>query len=87
MTDEVSNSGSSKWKVCCQEVPSREVIFFAQVFILYIVICVSLANLTLGIGNQTLWTSLLAGSLGYLLPSPNIGNKKHNDALLFNATQ
>jgi hypothetical protein len=85
MTDEVSNSGSNKWVVCCQEVPSREVIFFTQVFILYITICVSLVNLTLGIGNQTLWTSLLSGSFGYLLPSPNIGNKKRNDTFLSNA--
>ena len=86
MTDEVvSNNGSARWIVCWQEVPRREVIFFVQVIILYIVICVSLANLTLKIGNQTLWSSLLAGSLGYLLPSPTIRDKNRDDPLLSNA--
>jgi hypothetical protein len=75
------DTSSNRWTVCWQEVPSREVIFFTQVIILYVVICVSLANLSLGIGNQTLWSSLLAGSLGYLLPSPSIG-KKQDGALL-----
>ena len=82
----MSVSSNSKWTVCCQEVPSREVIFFAQVVILYVVICVSLANLTLGIGNQTLWSSLLGGALGYLLPSPTIG-KKQDESLLLNVTE
>ena len=77
----MSVTSNSKWTVCWQEVPSREVIFFAQVIILYVVICVSLANLSLGIGNQTLWASLLAGSLGYLLPSPRLG-KKQDEPLL-----
>jgi hypothetical protein len=69
-------SNSHRWILCCQEVPSREVIFFAQVGILYVVICVSLANLTLSIGNQTLWSSLLGACLGYLLPSPSIVKKR-----------
>lgn len=72
--------------MCCHEVPSREVIFFAQVIVLYVVICVSLANLSLGIGNQTLWSSLLAGSLGYLLPSPTIGRNK-DESLLSNVAE
>ena len=77
----MSVASSAKWTVCWQEVPRREVIFFAQVIILYVVICVSLANLSLGIGNQSLWSSLLAGSLGYLLPAPTIG-KKQDESLL-----
>lgn len=81
----MSVTSNSKWTVCWQEVPRREVIFFAQVVILYVVICVSLANLSLGIGNQSLWSSLLAGSLGYLLPSPTIG-KKQDESLLPNVT-
>lgn len=77
----MSVMSSSKWAVCWQEVPRREVIFFAQVIILYVVICVSLANLTLNIGKQALWSSLLAGSLGYLLPAPTI-EKRRNESLL-----
>src|SRR5437870_5809259 len=77
----MSDTSSNKWTVCWKEVPRREVIFFAQVIILYVVICVSLTNLSLGVGNQTLWSSLLADSLGYLLPSPTIG-KKQDEPLL-----
>ena len=50
------------------------------------VICVLLANLSLGIGNQTLWSSLLDDSLGYLLPSPTIG-KKQDESLLSNVAE
>ena len=82
----MSETSSNRWTVCWQEVPSREVIFFTQVIILYVVICISLSNLSLGIGNQTLWSSLLAESLGYLLPSPTIG-KKQDDPLLPNVAE
>ena len=82
----MSETDSNRWRVCCQELPSREVIFFAQVVILYIVICVSLANLSLGNGDLTLWSSLLSGSLGYLLPSPTIG-KRRDGAFLPNTPQ
>lgn len=82
----MSDTDSNRWKVCCQELPSREVIFFAQVVILYIVICVSLANLSLGNGDLTLWSSLLSGTLGYLLPSPTIA-KKRDESLLSNTPQ
>ena len=82
----MSDTSSSRWTVCCHEVPRREVIFFAQVGILYVVICVSLANLSLGVGNQTLWSSLLSGWLGYLLPAPKIG-KKQDEPLLPNVAE
>ena len=82
----MSDTSSNRWTLCSQAVPSREVIFFAQVIILYVVICVSLANLSLENGNQSLWSSLLAGSLGYLLPSPSI-TKKPDGSLLSNVTE
>ena len=85
MTDNVSNI-SNRWVLCNRELPSREVIFFSQVVILYVIICVSIAHISLGIGNSTLWASLLAGSLGYLLPSPYVG-KKQNESLLPNLAE
>jgi hypothetical protein len=56
------------------------VLFFAQVVIIFIVICTSLVNLTFGFGNQNLWTVILTGSLGYLMPNPKI--KFSEDELL-----
>ena len=77
MSDSASNNG--RWKICFQELPSREVIFFSQVTILYVIIITSLVHISLRIGNQTLWSSLLSGALGYLLPSPYISKKRNNN--------
>ena len=52
------------------------VLFFAQVFAVYVVIAISLYNLTLDdITNKDLWVSLLSSSVGYLLPSPIMTQK------------
>jgi hypothetical protein len=48
------------------------ILFSFQVLIIFIVICVSLLNLTLIWGNQNLWTMVLSGSLGYIMPTPRI---------------
>ena len=73
---------NDRWTVCCSKVPGQEVIFLSQVVLIYIVVCVSLANLTLDVGDKALWSSLLSGCLGYLLPSPRI---RKNEPLLPNA--
>lgn len=54
--------------------PKREVVFFCQVIIIYIVIILSLVNLTLNKSNSDskLWIALLSSCLGYLLPNPSI---------------
>ena len=46
--------------------------FLCQVVVLYMVIVVSIYNLTVGHGDSTLWTALLSSSLGYLLPNPSM---------------
>ena len=51
------------------------ILFTAQVLIVYVVVAVSLYNLTQGTENKELWISLLSSSVGYLLPSPII--QKH----------
>ena len=85
MSDTDSNS---RWKVCRQDLPSREVIFFCQVIILYVIILASLIHISLNIGNQTLWASLLSGALGYLLPPPQIvKSKQQNESILSDVTQ
>ena len=50
--------------------------FLFQVVAVYIVIIISLLNLTRGSDNKELWVSLLSSSVGYLLPTP-ILTKKH----------
>ena len=46
------------------------VFFAAQVLAVYVVIAISLYNLTRGSTEKDLWISLLSSSVGYLLPSP-----------------
>ena len=48
------------------------ILFIVQVAIIFIVVCTSLKNLTLGYGNQNLWTVVLTSSLGYVMPNPKI---------------
>ena len=50
-----------------------DVLLFAfQVALIFIVVCVSLLNLTLEWGNLNLWTVILTGSLGYIMPNPKL---------------
>ena len=46
------------------------VLFSAQILVIYIVVSISLYNLTQSNDNKELWISLLSSSVGYLLPSP-----------------
>ena len=50
-----------------------DVMLFAfQVVLIFIVVCVSLLNLTFQWGNLNLWTVILTGSLGYIMPNPKL---------------
>lgn len=63
------------WQLCNSKIPQTEIIYFTQVVLIYIVVLTCVINLSLGSGNQSLWSSLLSGSLGYLLPAPGIKKK------------
>jgi hypothetical protein len=69
---ERQESRSNRWKFCGGDVPRSELVVFSQVIIIYIVVCLCLFNLTSGRGDSNLWSALLSGSLGYLLPNPTI---------------
>ena len=49
--------------------------FLFQVVAVYMVIVISLLNLTRGLDNKELWVSLLSSSVGYLLPTPILTKK------------
>lgn len=48
----------------------RKCILLTQFTIIFTVIAVSLFNLTRQTGDSQLWTNILVGFLGYLVPSP-----------------
>ncbi|MEK6265328.1 MAG: hypothetical protein N2B06_11260 [Clostridium sp.] len=60
------------WNILGYSVPKQEVVYFCQIIILYIVIIVSLINLSVQNGDKNLWISLLSASIGYLLPNPTL---------------
>ena len=74
-----------KWSTVCGRLPKEEVIYFSQIVAIYIIIVACVVNLSLGGGNASLWSSLLSGSVGYLLPSPKI--RKKNEPILPNPTE
>ena len=71
---------------CCGKIPEKEVIYFCQVILIYIVVIACLLNLILGSGLEALWSSLLSGSVGYLLPGPSIC-KREDESLVHNSSQ
>ena len=70
--DDHHSARTSNWNVLGKQFPKNEVVFFCQVFILYVVIITSIVNLSLQRDNGQLWIALLSSCLGYLLPNPSI---------------
>ena len=65
-------SNSKRWVLCGNPCPKFEIVFFCQAVVLYIVIVVSIYNLTKDNGKSNLWTALLSSSLGHLVPNPSV---------------
>lgn len=65
-------SSSSKWHFFGRKLPRSEIVFFVQVTLVFIVVIVSIVNITMQHPDSQLWIALLSSSVGYLLPSPNL---------------
>ena len=70
------SSHGGRWNVFGSDVPKEEIVFFTQVILIYVIAITSIVNLTMDAKNDTLWTSLLSASLGYMLPALNLNNHK-----------
>ena len=58
--------------------PKSEITYTLQVLLLYFVVISCIINLSINTdGKRDLWISLLASSLGYILPSPKIKKTRH----------
>ena len=71
----VSSQGG-RWNVFGSNIPKDEIVFFTQVVLIYVIAITSIVNLTMEAKNDTLWTSLLSASLGYMLPAPQLNTYK-----------
>ena len=76
--DHTSDTNSNQWRWCGDKLPKEEIVFFAQVIPIYIVIVCSIVSLALERGEQHTWTVLLGSGLGYLLPNPTLTKKTRN---------
>ena len=74
---EQHSHSSSTWHFFGKILPRSEIVFFVQVVLVYIVVIVSIVNLTIGSDSDKLWITLLSSSIGYLLPSPSLKIKNH----------
>ena len=75
-----------RWTLCGKsDIPKKEIIFFSQVILIYVVVVGCIINLSLDTGCcSTVWASMLSGCLGYLLPSPSFRKKRRNESFLPN---
>ncbi len=69
---------SSRWLIWGNKLPKSEIVFFAQVILIYIIVITSIVNISLG-DTQELWVILLTSCLGYLMPSPSLYKNKHGE--------
>ena len=53
----------------------KEVLCYTQIAVLILIVVVCVINLSIGTGDQTAWTGMLATALGILLPQPGIDKK------------
>ena len=78
--EENASTKSEQWYCLSGKVrPKSQVVYISQIIIIYIIILTCIINLSIGNGDKTLWCTLLASCLGYILPNPSIKpNKPHN---------
>ena len=76
-TMEEETSTQSEWYVINRKFPRSQITFLCQIIIVAIIVVSSVINLSLENGDKTLWSTLLASSLGYVLPNPTIKSRKH----------
>ena len=72
-----NNKNNGRWHLFGKICPRSEIMFFVQVVLVYLVVIVSIVNLTLGRENDKLWLTLLSSSIGYILPNPKLKFNKN----------
>ena len=70
-TNSSTNSGGM-WRCLGHKVPRNEIVFCCQMLVIFVVVGVSLYNISTNHPDLHLWTILLSSSLGYILPNPRL---------------
>lgn len=69
---ENNQSDLGSWRFWQKRISKPEIIYFCQIFIIYIIIISCIVNLTLTKDEDKVFITLLSWCLGYLLPNPSI---------------
>ena len=71
-----NNQERRSWRFCNEiTLPRSEVLFFAQMFLIVLIViisCTKLMFLTTSCEESALWFSLLSCAVGYALPNPKL---------------
>lgn len=51
---------------------SPEIVYFSQIFVIYVIIGTAIYNITFKGDDANLWVGLLCSCLGYILPAPTL---------------
>jgi hypothetical protein len=73
---EIVISQNKGWFNECSTPTANEMIYLSQISVIFIVMIVSLYNLSFKTGDDSLWTALLTSCLGYMLPNPKMKNNR-----------
>ncbi len=72
LSQENSNSSTGELSLFGRTEPRSRLAFVSQIVILLIVIITSIINISLGVGDEKIWITLLSTSLGVVLPNPSV---------------
>jgi hypothetical protein len=67
----ISRNNSESWVLWGRSLPKAEIVYFTQIFTIFIVIISCIVNLSIG-NRSELWLVLLSTSLGAILPNPSL---------------
>ena len=77
---ETMDQSMTPWNCFNYEVPKQEVVYLAQIGIIYILVSACLINLALSVQPTELWVALLSSSVGYIMPTPALSyNRRDRD--------
>ena len=72
---------ADEWSIFGRKVPKNIIVYFVQVFVVFILIVTAVVNLSINNGPDKLWTSVLTSAIAYLIPAPSfdINNNNNNN--------
>lgn len=67
--ERTSSSSTEPWSLMGNKIAKSETVYFCQMIVVYMIIIISIVNLSLQNGSSEVWISLLSSAIGYILPN------------------